>query len=303
MRAWDLTGSSAWSLTGAAAWHWLLQQQADLQLPHELKQPPRGGSRLPARTLPAIRREDGDAACGKHTCRSFPALYAPRQAGPAWGPTSEVQDCTVSACTGLKLMSSPAAGSQSGHHTPAPPSEQRRHGALAVQQQPLQQQPVQQQQPQPLAAPQQEQKPPWQPRAVRAARRKLLSRTGCARAAPARVLPLLRSCVRNKRVLQLLTPEPSRRRRRSATPPPKAVHVGGLTRNVTAEHVKEIFGALGAPLAAHATLDRSRRGLHAGFYGTVERVELPLDARVRRLRERSAAASRALGLLSLRRLA
>ena len=138
---------------------------------------------------------------------------------------------------------------------PAPPRHRRRHGALAVQQQPLQQQPVQQQQPQPLAPPQQEQKPPRQPRAVRAARRKLPSRFGSALAAHALPLPRLRKLTKR---FAAADARAHRRRRRSATPPPKAVHVGGLTRNVTAEHVKEIFGAslCAALLPAHATPGR-----------------------------------------------
>jgi hypothetical protein len=79
------------------------------------------------------------------------------------------------------------------------PSEQRGHGALAVQQQPLQQQPQQQQQPQPLAAPQQEQKPPREPRPVRTERRGLPSRR------PAR-LPAGRSCCASvTSALRLLT--------------------------------------------------------------------------------------------------
>lgn len=70
----------------------------------------------------------------------------------------------------------------------------------------------------------------------------------------------------------------------------KTVYVTNLTRNVTAEHVREIFGAHtgespSQPVArvlkctASACFHRD-----AGFYGTIVSVELPLDAHVRGVR-------------------
>jgi len=63
------------------------------------------------------------------------------------------------------------------------------------------------------------------------------------------------------------------------------VHVSNLTRNVTAEHLKEIFGAMLMlwMQVVPATADASPG---AGFYGTVSSVELPLDPRVRALGSR-----------------
>jgi hypothetical protein len=76
------------------------------------------------------------------------------------------------------------------------------------------------------------------------------------------------------------------RRQRSRSPPaPKAtVYVSNLTRNVTAEHVREIFGT-----CCHSRDERraqpavvlTPRLCASGFYGTVVSVDLPLDGHVR----------------------
>ena len=130
MRKWVLTWLR--SLRGcAAAWHRGSCTCNDLQLPHELKHPPRGGSRLPARKLRAIRREDGDAACGKHA-RELPCEGAgPRLAPPRWGPNrlpgQAVQPAVQLSARSLSLLPVPQARA-----TAPPASAWRARGPAAA---------------------------------------------------------------------------------------------------------------------------------------------------------------------------
>ena len=78
----------------------------------------------------------------------------------------------------------------------------------------------------------------------------------------------------------------SHRRQRSRSPPAPAkttVYVSNLTRNVTAEHVREIFGTLlSAAMRSIKPAVVLTPHLHQpGFYGTVVSVDLPLDGHVR----------------------
>ena len=66
----------------------------------------------------------------------------------------------------------------------------------------------------------------------------------------------------------------SPRRQRKPTPPPRKICVTKLTRNVTKDHVLEIFGNFGNITHCDLTLDRNKTWLHNGnCYVEYEKVE------------------------------
>lgn len=71
----------------------------------------------------------------------------------------------------------------------------------------------------------------------------------------------------------------SGRRRRSPTPKPLRIHIGRLTRNVTKDHLTEIFSAYGTVKAVEMSKERGAAfgHLHRGFayveYATAEEAE------------------------------
>lgn len=76
------------------------------------------------------------------------------------------------------------------------------------------------------------------------------------------------------------TPSPVRlarkRKERAPTPRPVRVHIGRLTRNVTKDHIFEIFSAYGSVKAVEFPLDRSHpfgRGFAYVEYETPDEAE------------------------------
>lgn len=65
-----------------------------------------------------------------------------------------------------------------------------------------------------------------------------------------------------------------KRRKRSPTPKPCKIHIGRLTRNVTKEHVTEIFSIYGIVKSVEMPTDRTQTHLSRGFaYVEYEKAE------------------------------
>lgn len=68
----------------------------------------------------------------------------------------------------------------------------------------------------------------------------------------------------NNSVIFLCTYRTPKRKRRSPTPKPTKVHVGHLTRNVTKEHIMEIFSLYGTIKSVDMPVDRTHPSFNRG---------------------------------------
>jgi RNA-binding protein with serine-rich domain 1 len=72
------------------------------------------------------------------------------------------------------------------------------------------------------------------------------------------------------------------RRKRSPTPKPTKVHVAHLTRNVTQEHIAEIFGFFGSIKSVDFPTERSKSWLGTGTaYVDFEKPEMAEEAKMK----------------------